>query len=247
MFSFTIVQVQQAICSFFVNLPNLHPIIVILTLIHQFTSNVSVNFFIDYITVPGLDVVFVMDSSSDVTASNYLKQKEAVKSMARSVNVPSGKSRASVITFGSRASLVITFNGYSNFSALESSIDLAPKIDGRRRIDSALVHAGKVLSEARPLSRKMVVLFTSGRTDPSSRDLYTSARQIFAQDAELFIFAIGERPYPPELAEVVSKPDHVLNVSSFANLQTESKEAIRSVVRSLGKYRNLHICDWIQI
>lgn len=216
-------------------------------MIHPFTGNVSVNFFINYITVPGLDVVFVMDSSSDVTASNYVKQKEAVKSMARSLNVPSGKSRASVITYGSRASPVIRFNGYSSFSALESAIDRAPDIGGRRRIDNALVDAGRVLSEARPSLRKMVVLFTSGRTDPSSRDLYTSSRRIFAQDAELFIFAIGERPYSPELTEVVNKPEHVFNVSSFANLLTESKEASWSFVRAPCKYRISHMYDWIQL
>ena len=175
--------------------------------------------------------MFVMDSSSGVTSSNYRNQKEAVKAMARSLNVPSGKSRAAVITYGNHSSLVITFNGYRTFSALEGAIDLAPIIGGRRRLDRALVSAGIVMSAARSSFRKIVVLFTSGKTDPSSIDLYTSAKGIFQHNAELFIFAIGKTTYAPELFAVVTKQEHVLSLPSFTDLKRESKEAIRSLVR----------------
>lgn len=172
-----------------------------------------------------------MDSSSEVTQGNYRDEKETVKSMARSLKVPTGRSRASVITYGSISYRVVRFDGYRTFSALERAIDQAPIIRGGRRIDLALEDAGRLLSEARLSAHRIVILFTSGRANPSSRDLYTSAKRIFQQKAQLFIVAIGGRPYHPELTAVVSRPEHVYNVSSFVNLERESETAIRSLVQ----------------
>ena len=177
-----------------------------------------------------------MDSSSEVSQSNYRDEKEAVKSMARSLKVPSGRSKASVITYGIISSRVVKFNSYRTFSALESAIDRAPTIGGVRRIDRALEDAGRLLSEARASVRRSVILLTSGRADPSSRDLYEAAKSIFEEKAELFIIAIGRRPYEPELTAVVKKPEHVFNVSSFSNLEKESEKVTRSVVQIPRKY-----------
>ena len=177
-----------------------------------------------------------MDSSSAVTQSNYRDEKEAVKSMARSLNVPSGRSRASVITYGSIPSRVAKFDSYRTFSALESAIDRAPTMGGSRRIDLALENAGRLLSEARSSVHRSVVLFTSGRTDSSSGDLYEAAKRIFEEKAELFIIAIGGRPYVAELTVVVKRPEHVFNVSSFTNLERESEKVTQSVVQRPRKY-----------
>ena len=171
-----------------------------------------------------------MDSSSEVTQSNYRDEKEAVKSMARSLKVPSGRSKASVITYGSIPSRVVKFNSYQSFSSLENAIDRAPRIGGRRRIDLALEDAGKLLSEARPSVRRNVILFTSGRTDTSSRDLYESAKRIFDENAELFIIAIGRRPYFKELTGAVKNPQDVFNVSSFTNLVGVYEKVTKNVV-----------------
>lgn len=175
------------------------------------------------------DVVFVLDSSSEVTQNNYRDQKEAVKSMAHSMKVPSGRSRASVITYGNIPSLVVKFDGYQSFSSLENAIDRAPRIGGRRRIDLALENAGRVLSEARSSVRRNVILFTSGRGDPSSRSLYEAAKRIFDENADLYIVAIGSNPYFKELTAAVKKPRNVFNVSSFSNLGRDAEKVTTSV------------------
>ena len=179
--------------------------------------------------------MFVMDSSFEVTQSNYKDEKETVKTMARSLQVPSGKSRASVITYGSYPFRIVRFNSYRTFSALENAIDRAPTVGGGRRIDLALQEAVRLLSEARPSARKSVILFTSGRTDPSSRDLYEAAKPIFEQNAVLFIISISGRPNVPELTAAVKKPEDVFNVSSFTNLEKESVKAIKSLVQRRRK------------
>lgn len=185
------------------------------------------------------DVVFVMDSSSEVTQSNYRYEKEAVKSMARSLKVPSGRSRASVITYGSIPSRVVKFDSYRSFSSLENAIDRAPRIGGRRRIDLALEDAGKLLSEARSV-RRNVILFTSGKADSSSRDLYEAAKRIFDENAELFIIAIGSRPNFRELTAAVKRPEDVFNVSSFINLGRDYGKVTKGVTQ---RPRKLNVCD----
>ena len=187
---------------------------------------------LDILLLDGLtemDVVFVMDSSSEVTQSNYRDQKEAVKSMAHSMKVPSGRSRASVITYGNIPTLVVKFDGYQSFNSLENDIDRAPRIGGRRRIDLALESVGRVLSEARSSVRRNVILFTSGRDDPSSRSLYEAAKRIFNEKADLYIIAVGSNPYFEELTAVVAKPQDVFNVSSFTSLRRDAETVTTSV------------------
>ena len=191
------------------------------------------------------DVVFVMDSSSEVSQSDYRQEKEAVKSMARDLKVPSGRSRASVITYGSVSSRVVKFDGYRSFSSLESSIDSAPRIGGGRRIDLALEDAGNLLSEARSV-RRNVILFTSGRADPSSRDLYEAAKRIFDENAELFIIAIGSRPNFKELTAAVKRPQDVFNVSAFINLGIDYQKVTKSITERPRKsnfwHKNPPVC-----
>ena len=170
-----------------------------------------------------------MDSSEEVTQSNYRDQKEAIKSMAHSMKVPSGRSRVSVITYGNIPALVVKFDGYRSFDSLENAIDRAPRIGGRRRIDLALENAGRVLSEARTSVRRNVILFISGRGDPSSRNLNEAAKRIFNEKAVLYIVAIGKNPYFEELTAVVTKPRDVFNVSSFANLGRDAENVAKSV------------------
>lgn len=175
------------------------------------------------------DVIFVMDSSSEVTQSDYRYEREAVKYMARSLKVPSGRSRASVITYGNIPSRVVKFDGYQSFSSFENAVDRAPRIGGQRRIDLALEDAGKLLSEAKSSVRRNVILLTSGRTYPFSRDLYVAAKRTFDQNAELFVIAVGGRPYFKELTAIVKKPKYVFNVSSFSNLERDSDKITKSV------------------
>lgn len=193
---------------------------------------------LDILLLDGLtetDVIFVMDSSSEVTQNNYRDQKETVKFLAHSMKVPSGRSRASVITYGNIPTLVVKFNGYQSFNPVENEIDRAPRIGGRRRIDLALESAGRLLSEARSSVRRNVILFTSGRGDPSSRNLYEAAKRIFNEKADLYIVAIGSNPYFEELTAVVAKPQDVFNVSSFTSLRRDAEKVTTSVKQRPSK------------
>lgn len=94
--------------------------------------------------------MFLIDSSSPVDASQYLQQKESVKSLARYLNVKPGHSRAALITYGSTSSKVIDFNGYSTLGEFDTAVNRAGRVGGPRRTDYALEAAKQALYEARP-------------------------------------------------------------------------------------------------
>ena len=55
-----------------------------------------------------------MDTSTEVDDLSLDKEKAFVKLLAKCLNVSPGKSRASVITFGTTTSREIDFNSYEN-------------------------------------------------------------------------------------------------------------------------------------
>ena len=168
------------------------------------------------------DVVFVIDSSSDVTRDNYNDEKNAVKLMTQHLKVSPGKSRAALITYGSTPSRIVKFKNYKTVSTLERAIDRAPHVGGRRRMELALEDAGNLLLEARPSARRIVVLFTSGLEGLSSEGLREAANRIYEERGELYIVAIGGRPDFQRLEGVVKKPEYVFKVPSFDELRGKS-------------------------
>ena len=95
-----------------------------------------------------LDIVFVMDSSRSINASDYAKQKNFVKELASILNVGAG-SRAAVIIYSDDPELKIRFDDFSNLEDFNDAVDALPFIMRRTRIDKALKMASDVLSDAR--------------------------------------------------------------------------------------------------
>ena len=69
------------------------------------------------------DIIFIIDSSSDVTPENYVREKSLVKDMARYLNVSTGGSRAALITYGNKPTLVFKFGDYGSLPSLDNAVD----------------------------------------------------------------------------------------------------------------------------
>lgn len=67
----------------------------------------------------GADIVFLADSSVDVSQSDFTKQKSMVKLMANLLNIHSLKSRAAFVTYGNTANVVTSFLDYGSIAAFE--------------------------------------------------------------------------------------------------------------------------------
>lgn len=181
------------------------------------------------------DVVFIVDSSSEVSRENYIKEKGFVKSLAKTLNLAPGKTRGSVVVYSSVASLLIRFSEYSNSTAFDKAVDDLPYLGSLRRMNLGLQEAAVAMKDARPGVPKVVVLVTSGRQSLSNSSLPQSVKPLIDLGANVFVVAIGSQPDDLELRPVVKEPEDVLKVSKFDDLTSQMRPIARHIVNKTGK------------
>ena len=179
-----------------------------------------------------------MDSSFDVSQEDYVRQKGFVKDMARYLRVSAGGSRATVMTYGKNSSLLFKFDSYATLSSFDKSVDNAPVIGGRRRLDLALIDAGLLLSEARPDNAKWVILLTAGRhpTGPGIKSLDEASNPVLERSDKVYVVAIGNEANIGQLQDVVVDPKDIFAVPSSGNLKSQSKLIARAIVEGHSKW-----------
>ena len=186
---------------------------------------------------PIADVVFAMDSSSNVPFSNYKKEKDFVKDLARYLNVSPGNSRAAVVTYGSRAAEVIGFDIRRSVSDFETAVDNSPYINGRRRIDRSLGKIVDIMSNARPTATKLVVLLTADKqlSEFGSTTPARAAKPLWEKGVNIFIIAIGRRNIL-ELRELL--PVNIFRVAIYDDLKLQTATIGQMIVERSSKKTN---------
>lgn len=96
------------------------------------------------------DIIFVVDSSSEISRIDFEREKAFVKQMSRLLNVHQGQSRAALVTYGTRPKTVFSFGGSDDAVLFGKAVDLAPFVGGERRLDRVLPSITQILTEARP-------------------------------------------------------------------------------------------------
>lgn len=104
-----------------------------------------------------------MDSSSDISANDYEKEKTLVKALTQTFNSLPNKSRTALITYGNRPQVVYGFENDLNVDALQRRIDSALQMGGGRRIDRALEEGAQLMKTSKQSVPKIVLLITAGR------------------------------------------------------------------------------------
>lgn len=105
----------------------------------------------------------MVDSSSDISSSNYEKQKDLVKNLMKTLDSFSSKSRISFITYGNRPRVVYGLDNNMNSEAQQREIDSVQPMGGRRRIDRALEEAVQMMQNSRPDVPKIILLVAAGK------------------------------------------------------------------------------------
>lgn len=181
------------------------------------------------------DIVFIVDSSSEVSRENYNKEKGFIKSLAKTLNLAPGKTRGSVVIYSGVASLEIRFNAYSNSTAFDEAVDDLPYLGSLRRMDLGLREGADAMKDARPDVPKVVVLLTAGRQSLSSNLLPQSVKPLQDLGANIYVVAIGSQPDDQELRPVVKEPGDVLKVSTFDDLTPQTRPIAKHIVNETGK------------
>ena len=184
------------------------------------------------------DIIFIMDSSSDVTREDYVRQKRFVKDIARYLKISAGRgARAAVITYGRNSSLLIKFGGYGTLLSFDEAVDSAPFVGGRRRMDLALKDAELLLSEARPDEAKWVILLTAGRqsTSPGVKTLEEASKPVREKSDKVYVVTIGNKMDIRKIQDVVSDPEDIFPVPSAEGLKSQTRLIANAIVKGHSK------------
>lgn len=160
------------------------------------------------------DLIFLLDSSNDVTTELFKQQKEFIKSIVGKFQIAANKSRVAVVRYSSTTSSVIKFNTFDDLLDLVQGIENIQFLGGSRRMDAALKEANKMRETARPGVPTYVILLTAGRqtSTPFSTPLDRAAQPLLDSSARVFVVGISSRPDGKELRSMAEHDRDVFRV-----------------------------------
>ena len=136
------------------------------------------NFIFSEISTCQLDLGLVVDTTKSIKEYNIPKLKAALKHLVQQFDVSEKGTHASFETFDRESTLHNTFNNASYHSEddilrlIDNSID---ELRQPTRLDIALKTANEMFAPKngpRPGVRKVMVLYTDGRSHPDTADFY---------------------------------------------------------------------------
>lgn len=77
------------------------------------------------------DILFIMDSSAEVSRGDYAKEKDFVESLASYLRLSPGGTRAALLTYGYTATLVANYDSYDTLTPFKNAVQSAPYISGK--------------------------------------------------------------------------------------------------------------------
>ncbi|NP_001243217.1 von Willebrand factor precursor [Xenopus tropicalis] len=154
-----------------------------------------------------MDVIFVLDGSSSVRASQFEEMKTFVKAFIKKVNIGVGATQVSVLQYGWRNILEIAWTDPQEKESLLKAVDNIQKAeDGPAKIGEALLFGVRTaMSEvhgARPGSTKIAVIVI---TDVSVDQVAEAANSAVINRVSVFPIGIGTR-YDSQQLKVLAGP-----------------------------------------
>ena len=171
-----------------------------------------------------VNVIFLIDASLDVTGSDFVKEKDFVKSVARTLELPLNETKIAAIPYGASVKSGI-LNTYQTLSEFDRDVDSLQRLTGSRRMDEALKATRNILRREKAAERNIVILLTAGRQAVGYRGvlLTNSGKGAMEAGAEIFVVAIGKAHSVEELKSIVLSSQDIYQIGSFNYLQREAR------------------------
>lgn len=167
------------------------------------------------------DIVFLVDSSANVSRVEFQLEKAFVRRLMTLLNVSPGGSRTSLITYGDQARVVFLFDIYLRKKALDNAVLNATFVGGGRRMDKAISTAEEAFKFALPQTPKLLILLSSGRQEPGAGRLDVVSQPLLSQGVRTCIISIGENIDYFEIRPAVERATDILKVVSFYDLESQ--------------------------
>lgn len=183
-------------------------------------------------------VLFVLDSSDDVTPTNFRNQKDFLKSIISQLNLYPGDSgsRVGLMVYSDNARMILDFQNQESKSGLEREIDNLPYLRGGRRIDRALEAATNVLRNFGTDHPKFVVLISAGRqTDELGALSFAAAvRPLHRTETKTHVMAVGGDVNPSYFEGDDKDKSNVISVPSFTDLPRKAQTLSKDLLEEYG-------------
>lgn len=180
-------------------------------------------------------IVFLVDTTSSIGTLDFRRQKEFVKSVAKSFNVCQDSSQAAIITYSSLTSQKRPTDIYKDLSAFEQAVDKSQYMGGLRRLHLAIDTAEQLLRTVSPSQKRIVVILTGGQ--PLIQDalsLKQSFKTLRNAGNGAFVVAIGNNYDKDEFLPAVDWPEDIFSVSSFDNLLPRACSISKAIAKRTG-------------
>jgi collagen type VI alpha len=172
------------------------------------------------------DILFILDSSASIIATNYVKMLKFVANLTRNFDLGPNAVQFSTIIFGDDAHLVFDFGQYNNHPSIEQGIlgitYLAQNTFTNRALSLARLEAFSSAHGARGNVSKIAIVLTDGQ---SSLPTETSRQAQLLKSSGVLILSvgIGDTVRLSELESIASLPENVFQVDNFGVLSTIQK------------------------
>lgn len=168
-----------------------------------------------------MDVAFIIDSSGSIGRTNYLKQKNFVKQVAKSFGLAPDQSQAAMVLYSNSASVQARFGQYATTDEFVKAVDGLPYERGLTRIDKALdLAATDIFPEARAGVPKLALLITDGTQTPAAdaKGLREASEPLRKAGVRVLAVGVGSGVDRDELRLVTETEDDVVVADDFQDL-----------------------------
>ena len=156
-------------------------------------------------------MVFILDASGSVGATNFDKMLKFVKKIASNFDIGETGTQVAVITFSTGPINRFSLNKYTNKVSLETAINNIPYTGGWTYTGKALKYAREVSfhprNGARPNAVKIAIVITDGKSNRPD-DTSAEAKLLRQHGVVIFAIGVGDGPDQLELNAIATDPDH---------------------------------------
>ena len=173
-----------------------------------------------------LEVVYLVDASSSVSGETMALFKSFIKSSLAGYQISNSGTRASVVTFGERATITLPLTEGGNLQRVLQAIDGLENVGGIGRLDIALqkvydsvltqeaglrAGAGKVVIAFiaignRPISGQQLLSFTENLKDQNTKISIIAVRQQGSSSTDYYLENIGNLVDNMNFIDIVDLP-----------------------------------------
>ncbi|XP_062570641.1 collagen alpha-1(XX) chain-like [Saccostrea cucullata] len=177
------------------------------------------------------DIVFLLDSSGSVGATNFQKQLDFVRKLANLFVIGPGNVQIGIETFSTTFHHQFFLNKYTIKTSLLQAIDKIPYQAGSTHTDLALTnvmeHDFKPTAGARDHVVSILIVMTDGMSNNANATTL-QAKKLHEMNIRTFVIGIGSGINLAELRLIASDPQKVFTVSNFDALNTLELEIMKT-------------------